>query len=120
MTFKWTDELKTKAIKEYEAAEPTPENSMEIVQQIAEEIGCTPNGLRIVLAKADVYVAVASKKTEKKEGAATKATGGVRVSKEAAHDALRTAIEKAGKPVNDEIITKLTGKAAQYFTELFS
>ena len=120
MTFKWTDELKQQVIADYQEREPTPENSMDIVQELADKIGATPNGVRIVLAKADVYVAVGAKKSEKKEAGEKKATGGTRVSKEAAHDALRSAIEKAGKPVNDEIISKLTGKAAQYFTELFN
>jgi hypothetical protein len=30
-----------------------------------------------------------------------------------------TTVEAAGKEVNEEIISKLTGKAAQYFASLF-
>jgi hypothetical protein len=33
---------------------------------------------------------------------------------------LIAAITDAGKPVDEEIISKLTGKAAQYFTSLLS
>jgi hypothetical protein len=35
---------------------PTPENSMEIVKAIAEEMGQSPNGVRMILTKAGVYV----------------------------------------------------------------
>lgn len=116
---KWTDELKAKVIERYQAADPTPENSMEIVQEIAEDIDMTPNGVRLVLSKAKVYVAKTPKEAAKKEGGASKGTGGTRVSKEAAHEALKDAIEAAGKDADMEIISKLTGKAAVYFTGLF-
>ena len=51
----------------YEEAEPTPETSMEIVKDIAEELDESPNGVRMILTKAGVYV----KKTP-----ATKSSGG--------------------------------------------
>ena len=35
----WTDESKEQAIEMYQDAEPTPETSMEIVKDIAEELG---------------------------------------------------------------------------------
>lgn len=119
MTFKWTDELKAQVIKDYKAQEPTPENSMEIVTQIAEEIGASPNGVRLVLSKADAYVAIKPKASAKAAGGAGAAAKGTRVSKESAHEALKDAIEAAGKEADMEIISKLTGKAAQYFTGLF-
>ena len=42
----WTDEAKAQAVEMYTAEEPTPENSMEIVKQIAEELGESPNGVQ--------------------------------------------------------------------------
>ena len=114
----WTDESKAQAVSMYEAAEPTPENSMEIVKDIAEELDESPNGVRMILTKAGVYV----KKTPAAKAASTgsTATGGTRVSKAAAQEALTAAITDAGKAVDEEIISKLTGKAAQYFTTLLS
>jgi hypothetical protein len=111
----WTDELKAEAVTLYEAAEPTPENSMEIVKDIADELDQSPNGVRMILTKAGVYV----KKTPAAKAASTGGTtGGTRVSKAAAQEALIAAITDAGKTVDEEIVSKLTGKAAQYFTTL--
>tara|TARA_R110001632_G_scaffold97462_1_gene204006 strand:+ start:927 stop:1286 length:360 start_codon:yes stop_codon:yes gene_type:complete len=111
----WTDELKAEAVTLYEAAEPTPENSMEIVKDIADELDQSPNGVRMILTKAGVYV----KKTPAAKAASTSGTtGGTRVSKAAAQEALIAAITDAGKTVDEEIVSKLTGKAAQYFTTL--
>jgi transposase-like protein len=110
----WTDELKAQAIEMYQEAEPTPENSMEIVAEIAKELGQSPNGVRMILSKAEVYV----KKDATAKKATTKAAGGAastRVSKEDAHAQLTAAIEGAGKEVDADIVSKLTGKAALYF-----
>ena len=52
----WTDEKKAQAIEAYQDAEPTPETSMEIVKEIAEDLGESPNGVRMILTKAGVYV----------------------------------------------------------------
>ena len=107
----WTDELKSQVIEDYQGADPTPETSMEIVSDIAENIGQTPNGVRMILTKAGVYV--------KKTPAASKASGGggTRVSKEGAQQELSSALTDAGIDVDDSIISKLTGKAAKYFAE---
>ncbi len=112
----WTDESKAQAVSMYEAGEPTPETSMEIVKYIADELDESPNGVRMILTKAGVYV----KKTPAAKAASTGSTGGTRVSKVAAQEALTAAITDAGKAVDEEIISKLTGKAAQYFTTLLS
>ena len=112
----WTDESKAKAIELYESADPTPETSMEIVKDIADELDESPNGVRMILTKAGVYV----KKTPAAKGTTTVSTGGTRVSKQAAADALIAAITDAGQPIDEEIISKLTGKAAQYFTTIIS
>ena len=47
-------------------------------------------------------------------------SGGTRISKQAAQDALIAAIQDKGGEVDEDIISKLTGKAAQYFTGLLS
>ena len=52
----WTDEAKAQAVEMYTAEEPTPENSMEVVKEIAAELGESPNGVRMILTRAGVYV----------------------------------------------------------------
>ena len=110
----WTQELKDEVIERYQAANPTPETSMEIVTDLAEEFEQSPNGVRSILSRAGVYV---KKESPSKAGSGG---GGTRVSKAAAHDALRGAIESIGGTVEDEIITKLTGKAAQYLASVIN
>lgn len=113
----WTPELKEQVVKMYTEAEPTAETSTEIIKDIADELELSPNGVRMVLVQANVYV-------KKEAGAAKKASSGEkkaagegtkRVSKESAIADLRAAIEEKGAPVDDDILTKLTGKAAVYF-----
>jgi hypothetical protein len=114
----WDDEKKAAVISAYEAAEPTPENSMEIVKEIAEEFEESPNGVRMVLTKAGVYVKKAASSGSGEKKAAS--TGGGRVSKASAVEALTAAISDAGQEVDEEILSKLTGKAAQYFTTVIT
>ncbi len=109
----WTPEKRQKAVDLYTKENPTPENSMEIIKDIvAPELEESPNGVRLILTNAGVYV--------KKEVTATTTakTGGTRVSKQAAVEALTAAIKDAGQEVDEDIVNKLTGKAAQYFTAL--
>ena len=80
----WDDEKKAQAVSMYEEQEPTPETSMEIVKSIADEIDESPNGVRMILTKAGVYV----KKTPAAKAATSTATGTTRVSKVAAQEAL--------------------------------
>ena len=111
----WTDESKAEAIESYTDANPTPETSMEIVKQIADDLGESPNGVRMILTKAGVYV----KKTPATKSSGG-STGGTRVSKQAAQDALVAAISDAGAEVDEDVGSKLTGKAAQYFTKVLT
>ena len=111
----WTDESKEQAVEMYTAEEPTPENSMEIVQMIAEELGESPNGVRMILTKAGVYV----KKTPAVKSSSG-GTGGGRVNVAAAQDGLTKAIADAGEEADSAIVSKLTGKAAVYFTNLIN
>jgi len=111
----WTDELKAKVISMYEQAEPTPESSTEIIKDIAEEIEMSPNGVRMVLVQAGVYVKKdpTSSSTKTASGEGTK-----RVSKEASIAELKTMIITIGGSLDEDILSKLTGKAAVYFTSV--
>jgi len=113
----WTDERKTEAVEAYLAADPTPENSMEIVKQIADDMEESPNGVRIILSKAEVYVKKVAGPAAAKPATAAAST---RVSKAAAEEALIKAIEDAGQTADSDITSKLTGKASQYFTALIT
>jgi hypothetical protein len=114
----WTDEEKQTVIAAYKAADPTPETSTEIIKDIAEETGQSPNGIRMVLVQAGVYVK--KEATAGTKSTSTKADGdkSPRVSKEDQINTLKAAINAAGAEANDEILDKLTGKAAAYFTEV--
>ncbi len=118
----WTEEDKAKAVAAYKAGDPTPENSMELIKEIAEEMEQTPNGVRMVLVQAGVYVkkeaaSGGTSKTTSKSGDSEKAP---RVSKESQIAALKEAIEAKGAEVDDDILSKLTGKAAAYFLKVIS
>lgn len=120
----WTPELKERVVKEYLASNPTAENGTEISQAISEGIeGSTVNGVRIILAKAvdaegnKIYISKASAKAT----AGTEAKpASKRVNKGDAVAALVAVIEEAELNVDEDIISKLTGKAAVYFTELLT
>ena len=108
----WDDDKKAAVIAAYEEQNPTPENSMEIVKEIADEYEESPNGVRMILSKAGVYV----KKTPAASGSGTSSNGGSsRVSKAAAQEALVAALTDVGAEIDNDIVEKLTGKAAQYF-----
>ena len=109
----WDDDKKADAVDMYTNSEPTPETSMEIVKEIADELGESPNGVRMILTRAGVYV--------KKTPASSSSSGGTgRVSKADAQEALSAAISDAGQEVDDSIISKLTGKAAVYLTGIIN
>lgn len=119
----WTDELKKQAIDAYLAGNPTAANSTELVQAIAEDMEQSPNGVRMVLTGAKVYV----KKEPATGGTGTKGTTTTkdgekapRVSKDDQIAELAAAIKEAGKDVDMEILSKLTGKAAAYFTKVLA
>jgi transposase-like protein len=106
----WTDESKEQAVEMYQDAEPTPETSMEIVKDIAEELGESPNGVRMILTKAGVYV----RKTPAAKSSGG-SIGGGRVSVADAQEKLTSILSDAGQEVDEAIVSKLTGKAAVYF-----
>jgi len=112
----WTDEAKAQAVEMYTAEEPTPENSMEVVKEIAAELGESPNGVRMILTRAGVYV----KKTPATKSTSSGGGGGGRVSVADAQQAVTDAISDAGMEADQAIISKLTGKAANYFAEVIT
>ena len=117
----WTEELKQEVIDKYLAEEPTPETSVEIIKQIAEDMDQSPNGVRMVLVQAGVYVKKDATATPSKTGTTkgkTEGDGAKRVSKESQVAALKAAIEAKGGEVDEDILSKLTGKAAAYFTTI--
>lgn len=117
----WTEELKAEVIKAYKAAEPTPETSTEIIKEIADEYEQSANGIRMVLVQAGVYVKKeAAAGTAKDAKKASTGTGTGRVSKETSISALKAAIAAKGAQVDDEILDKLTGKAAVYLTAVLA
>ena len=119
----WTDESKQTAIDAYLAGNPTPANSTELVKQIAEDLEESPNGVRMILTQAKVYV-----KKDADTSATKTATGGTktasdkapRVSKESQIAELRAAIEARNATVDDDVLNKLTGKAAAYFVSVLA
>ncbi|QIN93136.1 DNA binding protein [Phage NBSal005] len=123
----WTDELFEKMSSEYVARmEQFPEDerpgvSMEIVSEIAQKNGVTPNGFRMKLTKAGLYIKKAAGSTSKSSASTgEKASGGSRTSKAQAHADLRAAFSDAGLApdfLDDAIIDKLTGKAAAHLAE---
>ncbi len=112
----WTDEKKQEAIDMYVAEEATPDNSMEIVKDIAEQLEESPNGVRMILTKAGVYV----RKTPAPRSGGSSSGGGGRVSVADAQAAVTSAIGDAGQEVDAAIIGKLTGKAANYFANIIN
>ena len=111
----WTDEKKAEVVSMYEGADPTPETSMEIVKEIAEDVGESPNGVRMILTKAGVYIKKAVTSKSANGGTASK-----RVSKVAAHAKLTAEITSAGQEVDADIIDKMSGKAAMYLAGIIS
>jgi hypothetical protein len=114
----WTDEQKSEAIQMYKEGKPTPENSTELIKEIADKLTQSPNGVRMVLVQSGDYV----KKEAASSGAGKtdKAEGTKRVSKESQIAELTKAIEDKGAEVDAEILSKLTGKAAAYFTKVLA
>ena len=104
----------------YLEAEPTAETSTEIIKDIAEELDQSPNGVRQVLVQAGIYVKKDVADKGSKASSKESGEGGKRVSKDSQIATLRAAIEAAGKTVDEDIISKLTGKAATYFTSVLT
>ena len=123
----WNDNLKARLADLYTEMNPTPETTTQCVKDATEALNTendtqfSANGARMILTKAGVYVAqgtAASTSAAKPKAASGAATGGTRVSKESAINELRTAIADIGGECDDDILSKLTGKAALYFATI--
>ena len=106
----WEEDKKQQAIEMYTDEEPTPETSMEIVKIIAEELNESPNGVRMILTRAGVYV-----KKNPSVGNSSGKTG--RVSKAECHQMLVDAVSSHGGSLDMDIISKISGKAAKHIAE---
>ena len=82
-----------------------------IVKEIADEWEKTPNSIRMILSRGSVYI-------KKATATKTDSTKSKRIVKADAIEALIAAINEAGLEVDNDIIARLTGKAAVYFTTL--
>ena len=108
----WEEDKKKQAIEMYTDEEPTPETSMEIVKLVAEELNESPNGVRMILTRAGVYI-----KKNPSAGNSSSKTGGGRVSKAECHQMLVDAVGSHGGSLDMDIISKISGKAAKHIAE---
>ena len=108
----WEEDKKKQAIEMYTDEEPTPETSMEIVKLIAEELNESPNGVRMILTRAGVYI-----KKNPSAGNSSGKTGGGRVSKAECHQMLFDVVGSLGGSLDMDIISKISGKAAKHIAE---
>ncbi|QPB12103.1 hypothetical protein [Providencia phage PSTCR5] len=101
-----------------------PSITTEVVKQVAEEFGIPANSARLHISRdpRGVYI---KKDSAKKSASADgeKKTGGTRTSKAAAQAELKAALLDAGAAEDkvaegEEIIEKMTGKAALFLAEL--
>lgn len=108
---KWTDELKEQVIAQYEEGEPTADNTISLLEDLVKETGFTLNGIRMILIKAGVYVKVKEAKAGTEKGDKPK-----RKSKQDSIDELTKSLEDNDIEVDESVVSKLTGKAAEFFT----
>jgi hypothetical protein len=117
----WTEELREQAKQAYLDGNPTAENSAELVKEIADNMEQSANGVRMVLIQLGVYVKKDASAGAAKPGATKKeGEGAKRVSKESQIDELKKAITDRGGELDEDILGKLTGKAAAYFTKVLA
>lgn len=124
----WTDEKKAEVIAayseimetQYKTDEERSKFTIEVVAQLAEQFGETVNGVRMILNKAGVYYKKAPGTPSASKASASSTEGGAkRVSKADALSELTSAISAIDPDlVDEEILSKLTGKAAAYFTTI--
>lgn len=115
----WNDEKKALVIEEYQRImeeefdtdEQRASVTVEVVKQLADQFGETANGVRMVLQKANVYIKAAAARTTSKSSG----EGAKRVNKAEAIQSLKNSISAIDPAlVDDDILDKLTGKAAAY------
>lgn len=110
------DKYKTQ-IEEFESPEEQSANTVSICEGIAEEYGLSVNQVRTIAMKAGVYITKGKAAASAPKAAST---GGKRVNKAEAHQALKDIITATGGEVDEAIITSLSGKAAVYLVSVIS
>jgi hypothetical protein len=100
---------------------PTPENTMEIVMELAEEFGKSANAIRLMLGKRGVYVKKAATKpapkTTKKEGGAVVNSRGAAKST-VVQQVFNLAESKGVTDLTQEDLGKLTVKQLTFILNL--
>lgn len=115
----WTPELKAEAISQYVERineflpEDRPSHTLEVIAELAAEYNFTKNSMRGVIQQSEHYVKAAKKVAATSEKPASK-----RPNKAQAMAELKAAIVDGGAEVNEELIEKLTGIEAVYFTQV--
>lgn len=119
----WTDEEKDEAKELYLNANPTAETTTEIVKDVAETMGKTANGIRMVINKMkdkdgkSIYIkAVGAKNPPASSGNSDSGDKPKRVSKEDAMKSLIEALEAEAIELSDEdkaTMGRATGKYNQ-------
>ena len=115
----WTPELKAEAISQYVERineylpEDQPAHTLEVIAELAALYGFTKNSMRGVIQQSEHYV-----KAAKKAPAASEKPASKRPNKAQAMAELKAAIVDGGAEVNEELIEKLTGIEAVYFTQV--
>lgn len=111
----WTAEQKQEVIEDYTSRNPTSENTVEIVADMAVKYSKTVNGLRMILSKGGVYVSAG-----KKTATAEDADKPKRKSKQDSLDELNKLLTDNKVEVDETVTSKLTGKAAEFFIGAFN
>jgi len=115
----WTPELKAECIAQYAERiaeflpEDQPSHTLAVVAELAIEYGFSNNSMRGVIQQSDSYV-----KAAKKEKATSDKPASKRPNKAQSMADLKAAIADAGAEVNEELVEKLTGIEAVYFTSV--
>lgn len=126
----WTDQKRAEVIAEYtqimteQFTDDTERaaNSIEVVKQLATKHGESANGVRMILQKAEVYIKKeATTSTRAVKTGETGEAGAKRINKVEAIQDLKNAISAIDPQLlDDDILDKLTGKAAAYFASLLT
>ena len=112
----WTPELKAECIAQYAERiqefleEDRPNHTLEVIAELAAEYNFTKNSMRGVIQQSDVYVKAA------KKVAASDKPASKRPNKAQSLADLKAAIADGGATVDEELLEKLTGIEAVYFT----
>lgn len=123
----WTDQKRAEVIAEYtqimteQFTDDTERaaNSIEVVKQLATKHGESANGVRMILQKAEVYIK--KEATTSTRAVKTGEAGAKRINKVEAIQDLKNAISAIDPQLlDDDILDKLTGKAAAYFASLLT